>query len=152
MILGLHHAAIAVKNIDDALAFYCDLLGFEVVMNADLPSGIDVMAQALGLSDSQFKVRMIKKGNSCIELFEFAQSEAGDADRPANKLGITHIALVSDHIADDYQMLSANGVTFNAALFGAEPGRFAYGRDPFGNIIELLEHNPAAPDALNFAP
>lgn len=151
MILGLHHAAIAVNNIDDALAFYCDLLGFEVVMNADLPAGIDVMAEALGLSDSQFKVRMIKKGNSCIELFEFAQSKPADDARPANKLGITHIALVSDQIADDYKMLSGNGVVFNAALFGGEPSRFAYGRDPFGNIIELLEHNPAAPDALNFS-
>ncbi len=150
MILGLHHAAIAVASIDDALAFYCDLLGFEVVMNADLPAGIDAMAQALGIDDSEFKVRMIKKGNSCIELFEFGQSQPGDHLRPPNKLGITHIALVSDQIDEDYQQLASNGVTFNAPLFGGAPGRFAYGRDPFGNVIELLEHNPEAADALNF--
>ena len=37
-------------------------------------------------------------------------------------------------------MLEEAGVVFNAPLFGASPSRFAYGRDPFGNVIELLEH------------
>ena len=151
MILGLHHAAIAVDNIDDALSFYRDVLGFDVAMEADVPSHIDVMADALGIPDSGFKVRMIKKGNSCIELFEFSVAEEGEDQRPANKLGITHIALASDDIEQDYNRLSEAGVTFNADLLGGAPGRFAYGRDPFGNIIELLEHNPDAPDSVNFA-
>lgn len=150
MILGLHHAAIAVKNLEEAVAFYCGVVGFDVVMEAALPSGIGVMADALGLADSEFKVRMIKKGNSCIEMFEFAKALPGDSQRPANKLGITHIALASDCIEDDYEMLSENGVVFNAPLFGAPPSRFAYGRDPFDNIIELLEHNPEAADCLEF--
>ena len=150
MILGLHHAAIAVPSIDKAVAFYCDAVGFEVVMEADIPGGIDVMAQALGISDSEFKVRMIKKGNSCIELFEFAQSEEGEAERAANKLGITHFALVSDDIENDYNNLVEHGVKFNAPLFGGAPARFAYGRDPFGNIFELLENNPGAADAVDF--
>lgn len=150
MILGLHHAAIAVENIETALNFYQDVLGFEVMMEAEIPSHIDVMADALGIPDSGFKVRMIKKGNSCIELFEFSVAEEGDAQRPANKLGITHIALASDDIEIDYSRLSGAGVEFNAALLGGAPARFAYGRDPFGNIIELLEHNPDAPDSVNF--
>lgn len=150
MILGLHHAALAVPDVETALAFYCDLLGFEVVMEAALPPGIDAMNEALGVANASFKVRMIKKGNSCIELFEFNTSEEGDPRRPVNRLGITHIALASDNIAEDYERLSANGVSFNAPLLGAAPGRFAYGRDPFGNVIELLEHNPAAADSLNF--
>ena len=150
MILGLHHAAIAVPSIEQALTFYCDLLGFEVAMQADLPAGIDVMADALGIGDSEFKVRMIKKGNSCIELFEFGQSLPGEEARPPNKIGITHIALVSDAIEEDYQQLADNGVSFNSALFGGAPGRFAYGRDPFGNVIELLENNPDAADAVRF--
>ncbi|MEH6582935.1 MAG: VOC family protein [Halioglobus sp.] len=151
MILGLHHAALAVPDIEAALAFYCDLIGFEVVMEAELPAGIDVMSEALGLDDSAFKVRMIKKGNSCIELFEFGSAEEGEPHRPANRIGIAHIALVSDDIAEDYDKLAANGVTFNAALLGGAPTRFAYGRDPFGNVIEIMEHNPGAVDSLTFA-
>jgi hypothetical protein len=34
----------------------------------------------------------------------------------------------------DYDHLAANGVSFHAPLFGAAPARFAYGRDPFGNV------------------
>lgn len=150
MILGVHHAAIAVPDIHAAMAFYCDLLGFEVAMEAQVPGGIDVMADALGISDSGFAVRMIKKGNSCIELFQFDETEAGESTRPVNRVGITHIALASNDIENDYTHLAENGVTFNAALMGAAPGRFAYGRDPFGNVIELLEHNVGAQDALDF--
>lgn len=92
---------------------------------------------------------MIKKGNSCLELFEFTCSEPGDDRRPVNKMGITHIALASDAIEQDFETLLANDVDFNAPLLGAAPGRFAYGRDPFGNVIELLEYNPAA-EGLTF--
>ena len=150
MILGVHHAAIAVPDITAALAFYCDVLGFEVAMEAEVPSGIDVMGDAMGIEDSGFKVRMIKKGNSCLELFEFNATEHGNARRPVNRTGITHIALASDSIEADYDELSAHDVSFEAPLFGAAPSRFAYGRDPFGNVIELLEHNPSAADSLSF--
>jgi glyoxylase I family protein len=151
MILGVHHTAIAVSNIEEGMAFYCDVLGFELVMNADIPSGIDVMTDALGVPDSEFKVRMIKKGNSILEMFEFGQSEAGDVARPPNKIGITHIALCTDDPESDYAMLEKAGVVFNAALMGGNPDRFAYGRDPFGNVIELLEHKPGAPDGRDFS-
>ena len=150
MILGLHHAALAVPNLEEALAFYCDLIGFEVVMEAEVPSGIGAMSAALGTKDSGFKVRIIKKGNSCLELFEFDVAEAGYSKRPVNRNGLTHIALASNAIEQDHQNLSENGVKFNAPLMGQAPSRFAYGRDPFGNVIELLEHNPGAPDSIEF--
>lgn len=142
MILGVHHAALAVPDMEAALAFYCGSLGFEVVMEAEIPSGIDVMSKSMDIEDSGFKVRMIKKGTSRIELFEFSSAEEGEVNRPVNRIGITHIALTSSDIAEDYVQLTEAGVTFNAELFGAAPGRFAYGRDPFGNVIELLEDRP----------
>ena len=36
MILGIHHAALAVPNLEEALAFYCGVIGFEVVMGLEL--------------------------------------------------------------------------------------------------------------------
>ena len=139
MILGLHHAALAVEDLDSALAFYCNVVGFEVVMEAEIPPGIEAMGQAMAIDDASFKVRMIQKGDTRIELFEFNQSAAAEAQRPVNKLGITHIALSSDGVEADFEYLAANGVVFNSPLFGSAPSRFAYGRDPFGNVIELLE-------------
>jgi glyoxylase I family protein len=150
MILGVHHPALAVPDIQKALDFYCGVLGFEQVMSAELPSGIAPINAAFGVPDAGCKVRMIRKGNSCIELFEFNAGQPGDPVRPVTLGGITHFALASDDVAKDYELLAANGVSFNAPLFGAAPSRFAYGRDPFGNVIELLEHAPGAPTALRF--
>ena len=150
MILGLHHAAIAVPDISAGLEFYVGLLGFELCAEAELPPGFAPMAQAFGVDDAACRVRMIKKGNSFLELFEFASSVPGEPDRPVNRLGITHIALSSDDADGDYSRLEAAGVAFNAPLFGASPSRFAYGRDPFGNVIELLEHDPESASGRRF--
>jgi catechol 2,3-dioxygenase-like lactoylglutathione lyase family enzyme len=142
MILGVHHPALAVPDMDKALEFYCAKLGFEQTMSADIPSGIAPMNDAFGIGDAGCKVRMLKKGNSFLELFEFNSQEDGDSDRPVNKTGITHFAMISDDPEGDYAMLKDAGVEFNTPLFGGAPSRFAYGRDPFGNVIELLEHEP----------
>ena len=151
MILGVHHPALAVSDMQKALDFYCGVVGFEPVMEADIPSGVEVLNTAMGVSDGGYKVRMLRKGNSCIELFEFANTTPGTSDRPVDRQGITHFALASDDFQQDYDHLAANGVKFNAQPFGASPLRFAYGRDPFGNVIELLEHAPEGPTSLSFA-
>ena len=150
MILGVHHPALSVPDIEAAVRFYCDVLGFEVVMEAEIPSGIEPLNEAFGVSDAGCKVRMVSKGNSCIELFEFKDTSPGDPARPVNLQGITHFALVSDDFQADFDHLAANGVDFNTPPFGASPNLFAYGRDPFGNVVELLEHAPGTPNALAF--
>ncbi len=152
MILGIHHPALAVPDMDQALAFYCDVLGFRKVMEADIPSGVSVMDEAFGVPDAGCKVRMVRKGNSCLELFEFNSPEEGTKNRPVNRMGITHFALCTDDFQKDYDDLVAKGVPFNTPPFGASPTRFAYGRDPFGNVFELLEHVEGASEStLSFA-
>ena len=39
MIRGIHHTAISTPDIDRAIAFYRDLLGFEVLVNGAWPRG-----------------------------------------------------------------------------------------------------------------
>ena len=150
MILGVHHPALAVPDMQKALDFYCGVIGFELCMEADIPSGVAPMNDAFGVPDAGCKVRMVRKGNSCLELFEFAAGKPGDPERPVDLQGITHFALAADDFQADYDHLAANGVKFNAPPFGASPSRFAYGRDPFGNVIELLEHAPGGPTSLRF--
>jgi len=150
MILGVHHAAIAVRDLEAGLQFYGGVLGFEVCSEAKLPPGFAPLAKALGLEDAACTVRMLRKGNSFLELFEFDASLPAETDRPVNRIGITHIALSSDDADVDYARLEEAGVVFNAPLFGAAPSRFAYGRDPFGNVIELLEHDPDGDSGRRF--
>ncbi|MFB0978847.1 MAG: VOC family protein [Myxococcota bacterium] len=152
MILGVHHPAISVPNMEAAKAFYCGVLGFEPVMEIELPGGIEMMSRAFDLDEAGYKVLMVKKGNSCIELFEFTGDNvpAGDAKRRVDKHGITHICLAANDYQADYDTLQGAGVVFNTEPNGESPNRWAYGRDPFGNVIELLEHNSDSPSALAF--
>ena len=137
MIQGVHHPALSVPDIQKALDFYCGVLGFEVVMDVDLPAGL--MEQGFGIEDAACKIRMVAKGTTCIEIFEFADSPAGDAKRPVNRQGIAHIAFASDDVPADYEHLRSNGVVFNTPPQGDSPQQWCYGRDPFGNVIELIE-------------
>ena len=151
MILGLHHPAMAVPDMQAALDFYCDVLGFRVVMEAELPPGWEPMSRALGVADAACTIRMVRKGNSCIEFFAFRDREEGDPRRPVNRIGISHLALATDDFAADHAMLLARGMPFHSAPFGDAPHRFVYGRDPFGNVIELLEHRGGNRMSLDFS-
>jgi glyoxylase I family protein len=137
MIHGVHHPAISVPDIQQALDFYCGVLGFEVVMEVDLPAG--VMEEPFGIESAACKIRMVTKGGTCIEMFEFESAPEGDPQRPVSRHGITHIALASDDVPGDYATLLAAGVQFNTPVQGESPQQWCYGRDPFGNVLELLE-------------
>ena len=152
MILGVHHPALSVPDLKAALDFYCGKLGFESVMNAEIPSGVPPLNEAFGLDDAGCKVAIIQRGNSAIELFDFAADDTptADANRPVNKHGITHICLAADDYEKDYAFLKNAGVVFNTGPLGESPARWAYGRDPFGNVIELLEHDANSPSSLRF--
>ena len=141
MILGLDHAALAVPDIQQALDFYCGLIGFEVVAEFDLPAGL--MEKPFGIPRAGCTVRKIKLGNTMLELFEFEAGEDGEPSRPVHRQGITHIALASDDVPADHAKLSAAGVAFNTPPQGESPDQWCYGRDPFGNVLELIERHPA---------
>ena len=55
MILGLHHAAMAVPDLEAALRCYGDVLGFEVADTVKLPGGIVARVRAFGL-EGRFQV------------------------------------------------------------------------------------------------
>ncbi len=137
MIVGVDHPALAVPDIQKALDFYCGVVGFELVAEFDLPDGL--MEAPFGIERAGCKVRMIHKGGTKIELFEFGDAREGDPRRPVNQHGITHIALASDDVPGDFSALAAAGVVFNTPVQGETPNQWCYGRDPFGNVIELIE-------------
>ena len=124
MILGVHHPALSVPDMEQAIEFYCGKLGFEPVMEIELPSGIEMMSRAFDLEDAGYKVAMLRKGNSCIELFEFTGENVPQADpnRPVDRiqtledlswrrglgLGRNHGTVIRDDLLTPSQTLIAN--------------------------------------------
>ena len=151
MIRGLHHASITTPDLDRLSAFYCDLMGFEVVLETAWAAGNATADMIFGLTDTAVRMVMLRTANACLELFEFASpvGKTGDPQRPVCDQGITHICLAVDGIAAEHARLSAAGMAFHSPPQDV-PGlcRAVYGRDPDGNIVELVEANPAGPFAL----
>ena len=84
---------------------------------------------------------MLKIGETFLEVFQFsspAQSPRA-ASRPVNKYGITHICLEVTDIQSEYERLLAAGMTFHCAPQSQDGSSMVYGRDPDGNVVELIE-------------
>jgi len=141
MIHGIDHTALSVPDIEKAIAFYGDVLGFEVQMPVIPLKDMQNMDDLTGLEQAAFKVAMISLGDTKIELFEYESPvpETMSPDRPVNDHGITHICLRVSDLQSEYERLKAAGVPFNSPPIDMGIEQCAYGRDPFGNTIEFLE-------------
>jgi len=142
MIHGIHHTAISTADIERSAAFYRDLLGFEEVFKLNWDVGTQVLDDITGLRDSAARVIMLKAGNACIELFEYESPppKAGEQRRPVCDHGITHLCLQVSDIDSEYDRLAAAGMEFHCPPQQVgDTLRATYGRDPDGNVVELLE-------------
>ena len=146
MIRGIHHTAISTSDLARSLGFYRDLLGFEVIYSSSWEVGSDWADRITGLKDSSARIAMLKGGNACIELFQYGSPPAKTADpmRPVCDHGITHICLEVADIDAEYERLRAAGMTFHCPPQGVGALRATYGRDPDGNVVELLEVKDAS--------
>ena len=139
MIVGMHHIAIGVNNFDKGLQFYRDGLGFEVVQEMVLENNPDA-DRAIGIPGAKAQMAMLKGPNIHIELWQYENPEPRDHVQHPNDYGYPHMALQVDDIQDEYDRLKEYGMTFVGEVVHFGPTSSAiYGRDPFGNVIELYE-------------
>jgi len=141
MIRGAHHVAISTPDMERALSFYRDLMGFKEVMRGEWPAGIEQVNKVLGLPDSSAKQVMLKGGNLCIELFEFAVPTPTPLkeNRPVCDHGHTHLCFDVVDIESEYERLVAGGVKFNTPPQDFGEVKSTYGRDFDGNVFEIQE-------------
>lgn len=136
-----HHVAISVKDLDRALKFYRDLLGFEVDWERDHYGG-DQMSRVVGLSGADAQVVMLKGFGTRLELFKYYSPEGEETGSKRQcDFGLTHFALSVKEIQGLYERLSEAGVQFNCPPQNLRPGVWVtYMRDPEGVTIELVEY------------
>ncbi len=145
MILGIHHTAISVTNMDASLVFYRDLLGMEVLSDQRWASSTESNPKPekiLDLKKPAARQAMLKCGNCHIELFEFSNPPPAPMakDRPVHDHGYTHFSLDIKDVDDEYERLTRAGVEFHCEPINLGPRcRTTYGRDPDGNVIEFQE-------------
>lgn len=145
MIVGIHHVAIGVPDFQKGIEFYRDVLGFELLSQGSI-SDNEPAERTIGLSDIRADVAMLKAPNAYIELWSYSNPPPeNQAKRPCD-FGYPHFALQVRGIQNEYDRLRAAGMEFVGPPVDFGTASAIYGKDPFGNVIEIYEiRNPDTP-------
>jgi catechol 2,3-dioxygenase-like lactoylglutathione lyase family enzyme len=142
MIVGIHHTALSTRDADRLVRFYRELFGFEVEFDFPWDESNQAFEQSHAVGETAGRVVMISNGASRLEIFEYRRPAPRPdiAGRANADLGIAHFGIEVRDIEKEYARLSAAGMKFQSPLVTQTPTiKMAYGRDPDGNIIELID-------------
>lgn len=128
------HVALAVADLERALAFYRDLLGLVVSDHTEIPEHPEVARGAfLRLPNGS--------DHHCLALFEMKQPLEGWAAPGAGSIGLHHFAFaVRDYegLLDAYRTLRLSGVEIvGQRQYGPGSQLRLYCLDPDGNRVEI---------------
>jgi len=143
-IIAADHTGITVSNLEKSLAFWRDVLGFELSHTAHQIG--ELAREITGVAGAEIKLAVLRApGGHKIELLEYLAPP--DRKRLALKpcdVGSVHVALLVDDLGAVLENIAASG--WKAAgqpqtlTTGPNAGkRVVYVRDPDGATIELME-------------
>ena len=127
--LHLRQVSLLVREYDAALAFYVNVLGFELVEDTDL-------------GDGKRWVRVRASPHGAELLLARATTEAQHARVGDQSGGRVWLFIETDDFAHDHARLVARGVRFLEAPRRERYGTVAVFEDLYGNKLDLIE--PAA--------
>jgi catechol 2,3-dioxygenase-like lactoylglutathione lyase family enzyme/8-oxo-dGTP pyrophosphatase MutT (NUDIX family) len=145
------HVNIVVRDIDEMVAFYRDVLGMEVTRDVTI-SG-DWIGKVVGLKN--VKARVVYLGLMAgprIELIKYDKPKAKNPDHTEkpHALGMRHIAFLVRDIDKTVKRLAKAGVRFLSDVQDVPSAqvtydndhrkRLVYFHDPEGNLLELCEY------------
>jgi glyoxylase I family protein len=141
VIRGIHHVGLHTPDLDRLRRFYEEAFGLEAVGGEFHLEDFPTAPTITGVPGATARVVMLKGPNCFVEMFEWADP-MGDpsAARDPRDLGYTHFAVDVEDIDAEFERLSALGMTFvHSRPVRTGGSASVYGRDPDGNIIELVE-------------
>ena len=126
MIMGLAHVCFIAANLDRALRFYCDTLGFKTAFDF-----VNAEGQRFGV--------YLKAGQRVfIEIFQGTVQPAGP------QASFKHICLEVDDLPATVADLRGKGVEVSDPILGCDQSWQAWLSDPDGNQIELHAYTEAS--------
>ena len=144
---GVDAVGITVTDLDRSVAFYRDVLDFELVSEAEVAG--DAYEHLLGVFGLRLRVARMHLGNEHIELMQFLapQGHQIPVDSHSNDLWFQHIAIIVNDMDKAYAKLRRHKVAHASpgpqTLPDWNPGaggiKAFYFRDPDGNHLEILQ-------------
>lgn len=152
------HVGVTVTDADAAVAWYRDVLGFQLLHGpVEYTAGEGyfgrLVADMLGPKVVRGRIAMMDAGNGVgLELFEFAEPKP-DRREPAenqefylHKAGTFHFCVVDPDVEGLARRIVESGGRRRSGIWEFSPGvgfYVCYCEDPFGNIVEIYSHGTA---------
>lgn len=136
------HVGICVRDLDIALRFWVDGLGFQTSAAFDIGAEYGPLME---VDRPKLRSQFIERDGIRLELLHFAEpGTLGTGERrPVNQVGLTHVCLQ----VDDVDAVAARLVEHGGAVvegtrtvvpMGSAESRFVYLTDPDGTRVELM--------------
>jgi catechol 2,3-dioxygenase-like lactoylglutathione lyase family enzyme len=145
-IIATDHTGFTVSNIERSLAFWRDVLGFELSHRAHHTG--DLAAKVTGVPGAEILIAVLKAPGHRIELLEYlAPPDRKHLEPRPCDVGSVHVAITVDNLDAVLSTIAASGWTAagqpQTLVSGPNTGRrIVYVRDPDGTTIEFMQ--PAA--------
>lgn len=145
------HIGLSVPDLDAAVAFYRDVLGFYVIMEPtritedDSPIGV-MCTDVFGPDWGSFRIaHMATADRIGIELFEFPDNYQPEDNLAHRQIGMFHFAVQDPDLEGLMQrIVDAGGkqrMPVREYFPGEKPYRMVYVEDPFGIVFEIYSHS-----------
>lgn len=141
MIKSIRHIGIVVQNMEEALDFWCDVLGFCVAKKLEeFGPHIDAM---LGMDEVRLTTaKLAAPDGNLVELLHFhSHSEKPIWSGKLNSTGFTHVAMTVDNLDSMCEMLSEKGFSCLSSPQFSPDGyaKVVFVVGPEGILLEFVE-------------
>lgn len=142
MLVGIHHTAISTPDLERSVRFYRELFGFGVDFDFGWDETNEDFKKTHAAAATAGRVVMLSRNGSRLEIFEYENPtpRPGDPERRNVDHGICHLSFEVKDIDAEYHRLVAAGMPFLSEPVPQATIKCCYGRDPDGNLIELIEY------------
>ena len=141
MITQIRHVGLVVADLDKAIQFWCDILGFRIAKKMD-ESGSHLDA-IMGLDNVKVTtVKLKAPDNNLFELLHFhSHPDEHEWKGTPYSTGLTHIAMTVKNLDAVCKKLTQAGVVFDSPPQMSPDGyaKLTYARGPEGVLLELVE-------------
>ena len=148
-VLATNHTSFTVSDLDRSVAFFRDVLGFEVTSKA--PRNPDVVSRVTGIPGTRMMIAYVRGAGHSLELIQYLGPEEGRGRVRALPcdVGFAHVAYDVDDIEAAIAASAEHGVTLvgEVAVIDQGPntgGKVAYLQDHDGVTIEYIQKPPAS--------
>ena len=146
-IIAADHTGLTVSNLECSLAFWRDVLGFELSHRPHQTG--DLASEITGVPGANIAIAVLKGYGHKIELLEYSAPPDRQHVRPRPcDVGSVHIAFTVDDLDAVLNVIAASGWKAAGKPQTLESGpnagkRVVYVRDPDGSTIEFMQPAPA---------